>query len=231
VCILLAAGTAGAQDDTDTPSALDITYDSVVEGNLTPTGFWDWWILEAFEGDVMLVDMSASGGLEPLLGLLNPAGDLVARSEDGPADSTIQLEYTIPSSGTYTIVATRVGNLEGTSTGAYTLRLRRANDGAGVNPDQFQDVTFQCNDEDTQSVYEVTTLATLLIRDDPRDGMSHRITIYGLDGMSPVIRVNFDVPNSDERFNYCNSNADETVGDTFTLPGEAERSIGPDGAE
>jgi hypothetical protein len=56
----------------------------------------------------------------------------------------------------------------------------------------------------------------------------HRITVYGIDGFQPVIRVQFEMPESDEPFTICNTNADQTVSDRFTLPGEAAREISAD---
>jgi hypothetical protein len=127
----------------------------------------------------------------------------------------VTLEYTVPTSGQYVIVATRVGNLEGTTTGTYSLRLRRAN--APVqefNP--YQDVTFRCDD------YEVTTAATLVFQEDPSVELGHRITVYGIDGFQPVIRLKVNIPNP---YELCNTDAQRAIDDTFTLPGEQERSI------
>jgi hypothetical protein len=137
------------------------------------------------------------------------------RSEDGAADSTVSLEFIAPEDGQYTIVATRVGNADGTSTGAYTLRLRRANPPVEeVNP--YQDVTFRCDD------YDVTTASTFVFQEDPVTDMTHRITVYGLDGFQPVIRLNVDTPN---KYELCNAEAQQAIGDTFTLPGEPARTI------
>ncbi|MBL8164395.1 MAG: hypothetical protein JNJ61_20570, partial [Anaerolineae bacterium] len=224
--VLLLTVPALAQSD-ETPSVLDIFYDSVVEETITEKAFWDWWTIEVGEGDIMVVDMQASEGLAPLIGILDPAGNLMARSPDGEVDGLTTLEVTAPAPGRYTIVATRVDNLNGTTTGAYTLRLRRANAVAPVQPDLYQDVTWQCNEENV-GVFDVTTAATLEFAEDPQPGLFHRITVYGIDGFQPVIRVQFDVPEGDEPFTICNTNADETVGDRFTLPGEDAREISAD---
>jgi len=212
-CLLLLAIPALAQEDSETVSI--INYDSVVENTITQQAFFDWWQVQAAEGDVLVVDMAASGGLEPLIGILDPGGTLVTRSPDGAADSTVSLEYSVPSPGQYTIVATRVGNADGSSAGSYTLRLRRANAPVqDVNP--YQDVTFRCED------YEVTTASTLVFQEDPSEGLSHRMTVYGIDGFQPVIRLNVEVP---DPYELCNTDAQQTIGDTFTLPGEPSRTI------
>lgn len=219
--IMLIALPVLAQNDPNAPIVLDIVYDDIVEESITSPAFWDWWTVEAAQGDIMVIDMAASGGLEPLIGILDPAGELVARSEDGLVDSSIQLEFTAPSTGQYTIVATRVGNADGTSTGNYTLRLRRANSPVTTDPDQYQDVTFVCADIPG----EVTTAATIRFAEDSNPDLRYRITVYGIDGFRPVIRVKFDVPNQDAPFELCNIDAEQMIGDTFTLPGEAERTI------
>lgn len=210
-----------AQEEPNEPTVLDVVYDDVVDDSITAPAFWDWWKVQATQGDIIVVDMAASGGLEPLIGILDPTGTLAARSEDGAADSTIQLEYTAPVTGEYTIVATRVGNADGTSTGTYTLRLRRANTPVVSDPDQYQDVTFVCADIPG----EVTTAATIRFAEEATEGLKYRITVYGLDGFRPVIRIKFDLPNKDEPFELCNLDAEQMIGDTFTLPGEDTRTV------
>jgi hypothetical protein len=215
LCLLLAVPALAQQD---TPTVDLIFYDDVVEGDLTQEAFYDWWQLQAEEGDVIAVDMVASDGLAPLLGILNPSGDLVARSDsDGDAEinGTVSLEYTAAVSGQHTIVPTRVGNLDGTTTGHYALQVRRANPVTTfVNP--YQQVVFPCEG------FEATTVATLEFAEDPEQASSYRITVYGLDGLEPVIRINIETP---EPFELCNMNADRTVGDTFTLPGDETRTV------
>ncbi len=218
---LLLAVPVFAQSD-DNPTVLDINYDDIVHDTLTSNAFYDWWTIEASTGDDLVIDMAASDGLEPLIGILNGSGDLVAKSEDGAPDATITLEYVIPEGGHYTIVATRVGNINGTSTGSYSLRLRRANSPVtSINP--YQDVTFRCKD----ASYEVTTAATISFEEDPAAGLGHRITVYGLDGFRPVIRLNFDASTA-EPFEVCNTDAEFTIGDTYTLPGQDTQTVTKD---
>ncbi len=208
-----------AQDDTPTVAAID--YDAVVEETISDAAFFDWWRLQAAEGDVLMITMTARDGLLPLIGLLDPTGDLVATSADGQINGTVQLEYTTLQEGPYTIIASRVDNVDGTSTGSYALEVRRANP-----PEQLQNlhqpVTFTCEEG------EVVTAATLEFAEDiPVDGagLTHRITVYGIDGFQPVIYVEF---HSDQDFQTCNTDANQTLDDTFTLPGEAPRTVTAD---
>src|SRR5262249_39665627 len=50
---------------------------------------------------------------------------------------------------------------------------------------------------------------------------------FGVDGFRPVIRVNFTGTNA-QPFELCNIDAQNTVGDTFTFPGEATQTITKD---
>ena len=50
LCVLLAVP-ALAQDE---PTVEDVSYDDVVEGDLTNEAFYDWWQLEAVEGDIIV---------------------------------------------------------------------------------------------------------------------------------------------------------------------------------
>jgi hypothetical protein len=202
----------------ETNTVAPINYDDIVEDNITDAAFFDWWKVQVTEGDEVVIDMSAAGGLQPLIGLLDVGGDLIARSQDGAADDTVTLDFVVPSSGEYTIVATRVGNADGTSTGAYSLRLRLANPTVvEVNP--YQDVTFRCED------YEVTTAATLAFQEDSSPGLVQRVTVYGINGFQPVIRLNTENP---EPFELCNTDAEQAVGDVFTLPDGVEGTVTAD---
>lgn len=215
VFFLLAWLVTPALAQEDAPRVSDIAYDNVVEDLITDAAFFDWWRVQASQGDQMVIDMAAGGGLEPQIGLLDAAGELVANQE-GAADSTITVEYTVPKAGVYTIVATRVGRDQGTTTGSYSLRLRRANAPAALSNNMHQDVTFRCED------YEVTTAATLRFADDPVEGQVHRITVYGEGGFQPVIRLRIE---TQPDFNLCNTDAQHTVDDVYTLPGQPPRTI------
>ncbi|MEZ4668243.1 MAG: hypothetical protein R3E39_10040 [Anaerolineae bacterium] len=223
IIILLTTLPALAQEPTpDNPTVLDTRYDALENDTITAASFYDWWRVEAAAGDVMVVDMQAADGLAPLLGLLNDQGDLVTRSEDGETNGAVRMEYTAPAAGVYTIVATRVGNADGTTTGSYALRIRRANAPDTTVDNPLQDVTFRCND------FEATTAASLQFIDDPRPDLKYRISVYGMDGFQPVIRVHFNVKNLDQPYEDCTTNSNAMLGDTFALPGEAPHTVTED---
>lgn len=219
--ILLATLPAFAQEGQDNPTVLDTRYDALETDTITSLSIYDWWRIQAAANDVIVVDMQAADGLAPLLGLLDDSGNLVARSADGAVNGAINLEYTAPTPGTYTIVATRVGNADGTTTGSYSLQVRRAN-AVPVVTNTLQDVTFVCRD------FEATTAASLQFIDDRRDDLKYRITVYGMDGFQPVLRVKFNVQNLDEPYEDCITDGRSMLNDTFTLPGEETRTVTED---
>jgi hydrogenase maturation factor len=210
--------TLAAAQDADLPYVGPIGYGQTVEDSITPAAFFDWWQISLRRGDVIRVEMQAAGGLEPLLGLLDANQDLVTRSEDGAADSAVVLSYEVPADGAFTIVATRVGNAEGASSGGYALRLMLVTS-AAPTPDGIQDVTFRC--PNTAEV-EATTVLSLRLLDDFVDGLNYRVTVYGVDGFIPVIRVDIT---GDTPVTYCNFSNEPLVGDRFTLPGDSERTV------
>lgn len=207
-CILLLSATA-ASAQIGEPDTEILTYDSVVSGDITADAIFDWWFIQAQAGDEMVIDMQASDGLAPLLGLLSPESILVARSEDGTVDGAVTMEYIAPEDGEYVIVATRAGNENGTTTGSYQLRVRRANAAfTRVNP--YQQVIFRCND------MEVTNAATLEFYDYSEQVTAYRINVYGIGDFVPVIRVEL------ERLGVtdCSSDSQAMSGDNYTLPGQ-----------
>lgn len=208
-----------AQDDA--PSINNITYGQLVEETITANAIFDWWRMQAAEGDQLSVEMAASGGLQPLLAILGPSGDAVSRSEDGAANATVRLNYTVPAAGQYTIVATRVGGPNGTSAGTYTLRLLRDNP-TRVVADPARQVTFRCGEIETAAA------ATITFAEDPKPSLSHRVTVFGIDGFKPAVRVVFS---ASPEFEDCTVDARLSAGDTFTLPGETARTLTPDTLE
>jgi hypothetical protein len=203
--VFLVTGPLLAQDD-DLPISDIINYDDEVADTLTERAFWDWWILQANTGDVIVADMRAYEGLEPLIGILNPGGNLVARSADGEPGGTVSVEYTVPALGEYTIVTTRVGNELGTSTGPYELRVRRANL-VSVRENPYQQVTFRCRD------FEVANAATLVF-DEGDQAQRYVVSVYGLEGFAPVIRL--EVP--DINLTDCSRDNAGMAGNVYALP-------------
>lgn len=220
--VLLAEGRAAAQDATPNPGSFvnfPIMYDEVVRETLTPDEFYDWWRLQAGQGDIIEVTMTGENGLAPLIGLLDPNLELVQRSEDGAINGTVTLQFTIPYAGQYTIVATRVGNAAGTTAGDYTLSVRttgNANPPPRENP--YAPVVIACSN------FEMTTAVQLEFSDDANQVTSYQISVYGLDGFRPAIYLEL----LEQNLTDCSRDASVMGGDTLTLPGEPTITVPAD---
>jgi len=213
---LIALQPALAQDD-DVPRSDTMPVNAVVSESITDVAFYDWWIVQVAAGETLIIEMRAGPTLAPLVGLLDPSGTLVARSDDGAPGGTVRLEYTAAASGEHIVVATRVGNREGSTTGTYELAVRRPGD-LPARDSVHQQVTFRCDR------VEVTNAATLQFAEDPEQYSGYIISVYGLDAFVPMIRVELENVNVTD----CSRNPQGMEGDVVALPGlEPFTAAGP----
>jgi hypothetical protein len=210
-----------AQDDVPTEAYLP--YNTVVADTITDQAIYDTWYFTAGAGSVTTITMQASEGLAPLIGVVDQAGDLIARSDfdqsgnplpTAQPDSTATLAFTAPAAGDYAIVATRVGNEAGTTTGAYTLHLRGV-EATYTRGNERPPVELRCGDA-------LMTVALVVEFDAAEDVEQYRISVYGLGGFQPAIHVLFG---SGEELHQCTRDAQEMPGDRFILPGEDPLSL------
>lgn len=205
--LLLTALPAAAQMD-DEPTVETIAFGAEVRDSITETAIFDWWRVQAREGDRIVVEMFAVDTLEPLLGLLDGDMELVTRSADGVVGGSVTLEYTAERDGEYTIVATRTGNENGTSTGEYVLRVSQpAASAERVSP--YQQVTFRCGE------MLVANALSMELVDDQRSADLYRISVYGFDDFQPIIRIVLDEVNVED----CAGDSVGMDGDIYRLPG------------
>ena len=205
---MLHAQDEGGDGDEPVEQATDITiaYDDEVSDTITERVFFDLFRFNGIIGETIVIRVSASDGLAPLIGLLDGARNLVAVSEDGQVNGEIELEFTVETSGEHVINVTRVGRDEGTTTGSYVLLLRRASAG-GTRLNPFQDVTFRCGTTD------VTSAATLDFSQQP--GESYTFSVYGLDDFRPIIRMEIDL---EDGFEECSTDSQRLGGNSVLLP-------------
>ncbi len=156
--------------------------------------------------------MTAANGLAPLIGILDKDGTLLTRSVDGGVDETVDLNFDIPSDGDYLIVATRVGNQSGTTTGSYSLRVDNLNPPPTRDP-RFQDVTFPCGSS------EATAAASIHFAREEGDNGAYSMRVYGFDGFQPVIHV------ESGSYDACITDPADAAGDVVTFPGERPLTI------
>ncbi len=110
-------------------NTLPISINQTVNGQLDNTTYSQVWSFEAQAGQTVIITMRAiSGDLDSYLALYDSTGALLASNDDaddpnvGSYNSQIARQ-SLPSAGTYYIVASRYGGAQGTSTGAYELTL------------------------------------------------------------------------------------------------------------
>ena len=101
-----------------------MAYGDVVSGQLTDDTYFDLWQFDGTKGDRIRITMTGEGGLDAYLGLIDGASEeVLAEDDDSAGKSDALIETTLPSSGSYIIVATRYDLDEGKSTGSYSLQL------------------------------------------------------------------------------------------------------------
>ncbi len=104
-----------------TPIALGSTVSGVIT-NVTPAQAYTF---DATAGAKVTVSMQAqSGSLDPYLVLLGPGNATLASNDDaGPNSTDAAITYTLPTDGTYTVIATRYGLTIGGTEGEYNLNV------------------------------------------------------------------------------------------------------------
>lgn len=82
------------------------------------------WVFSGNQGDTVVIEMVGVGGssIDPYLVLYGPDNAQIANDDDGGDGLNSRLEFTLPTSGTYTIMA---WTFAGTGGGEYELRLNR----------------------------------------------------------------------------------------------------------
>jgi hypothetical protein len=94
-------------------------------------------VFAASGGETLIIEMTAtSGDLDAYLYLVNASGEVIAENDDRErGNPNARIIYPQAAPGTYRIVATRYGGLQGATTGTFDLSLElRPPSAAGQNP-------------------------------------------------------------------------------------------------
>jgi hypothetical protein len=102
-----------------------IDYGMTVDGAVDDEIPMRYYRFEARRGDVITVALSVDeGNLDPLVKLTDANLVDLAADDDGGENNDAQIvAYTVPIAGTYYLVATRVGEIDGRTSGSYELQL------------------------------------------------------------------------------------------------------------
>lgn len=135
--LTLTQGTAISASPTPLPTPASsnqgsIGYGDTVTGSLNRS--LDSWTFTGSAGDVVTIAMNSSD-FDTYLELYGPNGQEVTRNDDGgPGLNSLIEDFTLPTSGTYTIIARSFGN---GGRGSYTLSLTEgagSSSGGGTGP-------------------------------------------------------------------------------------------------
>lgn len=108
-----------------TPGPGSASDGSTVVGTITDDTFIHFWDFDVYENEIVTISMDAvSGGLDPLLILLDANDNILAYDDDGGGSFNAELRnITFPQSGTYTVAVTRYQQAQGFTTGDYELSI------------------------------------------------------------------------------------------------------------
>lgn len=138
-----------------------ITLGETVNGALDDATYEQRYTFEGQAGEIVTIDMNAAGSaLDSVLILLGPNGEQLIENDDASTntrDARIA-GYTLPESGTYTIVATRYEQQSGDTSGRFTLTLSEGSADVGVT--EVTTVSDTINDEQPGLIYTYTTTNT-----------------------------------------------------------------------
>ncbi|MEE8347118.1 MAG: hypothetical protein V3S20_07210, partial [Dehalococcoidia bacterium] len=115
-------------------NATPISYGDTASGSIDPSAEMDAYTFNGSAGDIVLVRMWSWG---PVVRLYTASGTELARDQGGVGSSFAHvLDYTLPSDGTYTVLA---GRWISTVGGVYSLHLQRVNNPANATPISYGD--------------------------------------------------------------------------------------------
>jgi hypothetical protein len=143
-----------------------IGYGDTVEDEISDARFMDVYVFLGFEGDRITIEMASQNAaefraLDPFLILLDDERIPLVENDDiiQGQDRDARIEFTLPRTAYYSVVATRFDQEVGTSTGPYTLMLR----GPGAVAEEAG------NAADTMPVDQLSTLPLGI--DEPMQGV------------------------------------------------------------
>jgi uncharacterized protein YfaP (DUF2135 family) len=158
----LVAAAAAIADDT--PTTDEITSESPYQA----------YTFDAAAGDVMTASMEAtSGSLDAYLFLLDVNGNIVGENDDADIGTTDAAITNLPlnTPGTYTLIATRYGQIIGGTEGEYTLTLTRNQGGAGSEDNTLLGQTVPDGIIEVSLVWNSNADLQLLVRDPAGDAV------------------------------------------------------------
>ncbi len=134
-----------------------IAYGETVTGALDGETYRQLYTFQGRAGEIIDAEMRPTDGdLDPLLLLVDSSGVGLAYSDDeGPGRGAALASVRLPGDGLYFLITTRYGHADGTTSGAYSLRLERrgASTPAGATLSYGDSIIGQINSASPQVAY------------------------------------------------------------------------------
>ncbi len=129
--LFLFVGTAAAQGGTCPSSATTLRLGDSSTGNITNADYADFYCFNANAGDVVVIDLVATGGnLDPLIVVSDvDLTTMLGRDDDGGDGLNSRLEFRAPETGIYLLSVTRFNIADGTSSGSYRVTISGSGSG------------------------------------------------------------------------------------------------------
>lgn len=120
----------------DLPTAVDVENVDEVSGSINNSNSYDIWTLDVEADITVTLTMRSTGGdLDPLVGILTEDQSDVLAENDNWFGNDARVVYTFDEAGTFSVVATRFGLQNGSSSGTYTLTAEFSQNGDGGTND------------------------------------------------------------------------------------------------
>ncbi len=108
----------------DGSAPVPLAYGQQIEGTITDERADTYYVFQATASDQVVIRMAAQeGDLDSFLYLYGPNGEIVGQDDDSGGGLDAELAVVVSADGSYTILATRFGRQQGSSTGSYLLSL------------------------------------------------------------------------------------------------------------
>ncbi len=144
---LFAAGSTMAQQ-----GATPIAVGETVEGEITSSDYQQLYTLTATAGESVTITMTGDGELDSYLLVQDSNENVLTEDDDSAGGTDAKIAFTVGEDGDYTIVATRSGFKEGSSTGSYQLTVdsQTGTSGESANKPNPQKTTVQATESATE---------------------------------------------------------------------------------
>lgn len=231
--------TTDTTDNPPTTADADIGYGETINGAISSSSFEQQYTFNGNAGDIITIEMNADTDteLDPLIVLLGPNGEELAFNDDtNDSLNSAIVDFTLPETGAYTIVATRYNQIDGLTEGDFTLTLS-SGDAVVTQPPVVEGNTLTYGSSVTGTIsdsnYEVLytfagiegDVVTIELTADDSQSLDTTVTLF--DPNNNVLTSNDDVDFGGGNFN--SAIVDFTLPETGTYTIIATRYNGEEG--